>query len=119
YWDGTAWVDVSEDSFPEEGVDVTLPYPDGTDSRDTFAVAHMLSAGADAGQVELLEVSNTEDGLVFHTDSLSPFAISWIRYEEPDEPGGGSGGGGSLAELFDVAVPDSVRNGAVSVSPAR
>lgn len=124
YWNGTAWADVSEDSFPEEGVDVTLPYPDGTDSRDTFAVAHMLSAGADAGQVELLEVSNTENGLVFHTDSLSPFAVSWTRYEEPDEPGGGSGGGGgggggSLAEVFDVAVPDSVRNGAVSVSPAR
>ena len=29
-----------ESNFPDEGVDVVLPYPNGTDSKDTFQIVH-------------------------------------------------------------------------------
>ena len=91
YWDGSQWVVVTE--MPEGGVDVVVPYDTiNTEaaSNDTFTVAHMLTTGENAGQVDIIEdVRKESDGLHFHVNSLSPFAISWTKYEAPVNPGGG------------------------------
>ena len=93
YWDGSQWVVVTE--MPEGGVDVVVPYDTinkEATSNDTFTVAHMLTTGENAGQVDIIEdVRKESDGLHFHVDSLSPFAISWTKYEAPVTPGGGGG----------------------------
>ena len=94
YWDGSQWVVVTE--MPEGGVDVVVPYDTintEATSNDTFTVAHMLTTGENAGQVDIIEdVRKESDGLHFHVNSLSPFAISWTKYEAPVNPGGGDGG---------------------------
>ena len=91
YWDGSQWVVVTE--MPEGGVDVVVPYDtinEEATSNDTFTVAHMLTTGENAGRVDIIEdVRKESDGLHFHVNSLSPFAISWTKYEAPVNPGGG------------------------------
>ena len=93
YYDSSngTWVDVTEGNFPEEGVDVVLPYPTGTDERDTFTIIHMLTTAGQEGETESVTHTNQSDGLHFHVNSLSPFAISWTKYEAPVTPGGGGG----------------------------
>ena len=81
--------------MPEGGVDVVVPYDTintEATSNDTFTVAHMLTTGENAGQVDIIEdVRKESDGLHFHVNSLSPFAISWAKYDPPVNPGGGGG----------------------------
>ena len=93
YYDSSngTWVDVTEGNFPEEGVDVVLPYPTGTDERDTFTIIHMFTTTGQEGEIETVTHTNYSDGLHFHVNSLSPFAISWTKYEAPVTPGGGGG----------------------------
>ena len=92
YWDGSQWVVVTQ--MPEGGVDVVVPYDtinEEATSNDTFTVAHMLTTGENAGRVDIIEdVRKESDGLHFHVNSLSPFAISWTKYEAPVNPGGGT-----------------------------
>ena len=39
---GLTWVPAAAENFPKEGIEVTLPYPDGTNAEDyDFTVAHM------------------------------------------------------------------------------
>ena len=38
YYDSGKWIPVNENNFPADGVDVVLPYPNGTDSKDTFQI---------------------------------------------------------------------------------
>ena len=46
------WVEVDEANFPTGGVEVVLPYPNGTDSKDTFTIVHMLTTAARAGELD-------------------------------------------------------------------
>lgn len=93
HWDAESdkWVDVSEENFPENGVNVTLPYPDGSDKNDTFTVLHMTASGEHAGSIEVVKnVSKQDDGLHFHVNHLSPFAVCWDEYTAPaPDPGPG------------------------------
>ena len=93
YYDSSngTWVDVTEGNFLEEGVDVVLPYPTGTDEHDTFTIIHMFTTTGQEGEMETVTHTNHSDGLHFHVNSLSPFAISWTKYEAPVTPGGGGG----------------------------
>ncbi len=77
------WTEATEENFPEKGIDVILPYPEGTDSSYTFTVIHMISAGEKAGQTEKLDVTNTEQGISFTVKSLSPFYIGWTAPSLP------------------------------------
>ena len=102
--DGTAFYDIvlkavdgtiiSGDNFPANGVDVVLPYPTGTDSKDDFRIVHMLTTGANAGDIQNVKYTKESNGLHFHVDSLSPFGVSWVKYVAPTPGGGGGGGGG-------------------------
>lgn len=96
YWESSTsqWISVSEDNFPANGVDVILPYPTGTDSKDDFRIVHMLTTGANAGDIQNVKYTKESNGLHFHVNSLSPFGVSWTKYVAPTLGGGGGGGGG-------------------------
>ena len=49
----------------------------------------MLTTAGQEGETESVTHTNQSDGLHFHVNSLSPFAISWTKYEAPVTPGGG------------------------------
>ena len=114
------WVEVDEANFPTGGVEVVLPYPNGTDSKDTFTIVHMLTAVARAGELELVSHTKQADGLHFRVTSLSPFGVSWVKYDAPS--GGGSGGsGGSGGGIFNPAyniMVERTMNGSITVSPS-
>lgn len=96
---GSTWVEATPDNFPEEGLTVTLPYPEGTNASDyDFAVTHMFTVamnGKTPGQVESPAVSETAEGIRFTVTSLSPITLSWKVSEKTS--GGTSGDQGSTA----------------------
>ena len=102
YWESSTsqWISVSEDNFPANGVDVILPYPTGTDSKDDFRIVHMLTTGANAGDIQNVKYTKESNGLHFHVDSLSPFGVSWTKYVAPTPGGGGGGGGGGAVSTY-------------------
>ena len=114
------WVEVDEANFPTGGVEVVLPYPNGTDSKDTFTIVHMLTTAARVGELELVSHTKQADGLHFRVTSLSPFGVSWVKYAAPS--GGGSGGsGGSGGGIFNPAyniMVERTMNGSITVSPS-
>ncbi|WP_417184100.1 InlB B-repeat-containing protein, partial [Agathobaculum sp.] len=91
YYDGSKWITVDETNFPAEGVDVVLPYPNGTDSKDTFQIVHMLTKTGSEGEIENVPHTKETDGLRFHVTRLSPFGVSWTKYTAPTPTGGGGG----------------------------
>ena len=121
YWDSSqdAWVDVDPNNFPADGVQVVIPYntihEDAT-QKDSYVVAHMITSGEKMGQTELMNVTNTPEGLTFTATSLSPFAVSWKKYVAPTPPfGGGGGGGGGMMGGYAITILPSDR-GTVSAS---
>lgn len=114
------WIEVDEANFPTGGVEVVLPYPNGTDSKDTFTIVHMLTTVARAGELELVSHTKQADGLHFRVTSLSPFGVSWVKYAAPS--GGGSGGsdgsgGGIFNPAYNIMV-ERTMNGSITVSPS-
>ena len=105
-WDAakSQWVAVDEQTFPANGVYVTIPYPDGTNKQDTFRIVHMLTVAKDGknpGDVEeITPITKGENGISFHVTSLSPFAIGWTKYVAPTPGGGGGGGGGGAVSTY-------------------
>lgn len=91
------WIEVTDDNFPTNGVDVKLDYPQNTDRKDTFQIVHMLTKSGREGEIEKITPENKSDGLHFHVDSLSPFGVSWTKYVAPTPGGGGGGGGGAVS----------------------
>lgn len=112
YYDGGKWIPVNENNFPADGVDVVLPYPNGTDSKDTFQIVHMLTKTDSEGKLEkIIAYTKETDGLRFHVTSLSPFGVSWTKYTAPTSGGGGGGGGGAVAPTtYDVVIPSALAN---------
>ena len=112
YYDGSKWITVDETNFPAEGVDVVLPYPNGTDSKDTFQIVHMLTKTGSEGEIENVPHTKETDGLRFHVTSLSPFGVSWTKYTAPTPGGGGGGGGGGAVAptTYDIVIPSALAN---------
>lgn len=111
YYDGSEWIPVNENNFPTEGVDVVLPYPNGTDSKDTFQIVHMLTKTGSEGEIEKVDHTKEIDGLRFHVTRLSPFGVSWTKYTAPTPGGGGGGGGGAVAPTtYDIVIPSALAN---------
>ena len=91
---GSRWQDVTAANFPKGGINITISYGtlgNGLDKSYNYSVAHMRTDGT----IENLPATNGEDGITFHVNSLSPFAIGW--YKNTPTPGGGGGGGGGGA----------------------
>ena len=112
YYDGSKWITVDETNFPAEGVDVVLPYPNGTDSKDTFQIVHMLTKTGSEGEIENVPHTKETDGLRFHVTRLSPFGVSWTKYTAPTPTGGGGGGGGGAVAptTYDIVIPSALAN---------
>ena len=91
---GSGWQDVTADNFPKGGINITISYAtlgNGLDKSYNYSVAHMRADGI----IENLPATNGKDGITFHVNSLSPFAIGW--YKNTPTPGGGGGGGGAVS----------------------
>lgn len=110
YYDGGKWITVNESNFPDEGVDVVLPYPNGTDSKDTFQIVHMLTKTGSEGEIENVPHTKEIDGLRFHVTRLSPFGVSWTKYTAPTSGGGGGGGGAVAPTTYDIVIPSALAN---------
>lgn len=112
YYDGSKWIPVDETNFPAKGVDVVLPYPNGTDSKDTFQIVHMLTKTGSEGEIENVPHTKEIDGLRFHVTRLSPFGVSWTKYTAPTTGGGGGGGGGGAVAptTYDIVIPSALAN---------
>lgn len=118
YKNGTNWVTVTNPSdFPEGGMDVQVPYStlaaqNTPDSSYNFSVVHMFTTtmnGQTVGGTESLTSTEQSDGITFHVNSLSPFAIGW--YKNTSTGGGGGGGGGAVAPTtYDIVIPSALAN---------
>ena len=97
---------VTERNFPAEGVEVLLPYPEGTDETFTFVVAHMITTGSRAGEIEILPNSPEKDGIRVRFYSLSPVTIT---YAAPSAPPAADGTEESPEE--DITIPTAPKTG--------
>ena len=94
---GNAWVTMRNG----DTLTIFWPYPEGTDSSDDFTLVHYEGLDRDFNVSDLDEqdvnmevlstedgtLTKTEDGILFETDSFSPFALTWENYNN-------NGGGG-------------------------
>lgn len=117
YKNGTNWVTVTNPSdFPEGGMDVQVPYStlakqNTPDSSYNFSVVHMLTTtmnGQTVGGTESLTSTKQSNGITFHVNSLSPFAIGW--YKNTSTGGGGGGGGAVAPTTYDIVIPSALAN---------
>lgn len=107
YKRGNEWVKVTDPSmFPDGGLDVTIPYSTLSttttlDSSYNYSVVHMFLTNMNnqtVGSTETLTATAGSNGITFHVNSLSPFAIGW--YKNTPTPGGGGGGGGGVVSTY-------------------
>ena len=116
YKSGTHWVTVTNPvDFPEGGIDVkvlysTLSATNAPNSSYNFSVVHMFTTtmnGQTVGGTESLTSTKQSNGITFHVNSLSPFAIGWYKSTAPS----GGGGGGTVAPTtYDVVIPSALAN---------
>lgn len=71
------WIPVDPNDFPEDGVEVLLPYPEGTNRTYTFVITHMITSGEYAGEIEVLNYQAEADGLRVHFTSMSPVCVAY------------------------------------------
>ena len=74
--DGTLTT-VAPENFPAEGVEVLLPYPQGTNHSRTFVITHMITSGERAGQIETLKGTRAKGGILVRFTSMSPVCITY------------------------------------------
>jgi len=97
--DGTTWKKATDDNFPQDGLKVELPYPDGT-AKDgyNFAVTHMFTTsyfGKTPGGTENPEVTKTDNGIQVTVKGLSPIAVAWEEVGTSANSGTGTGSTGT------------------------
>ena len=68
---------VDPENFPQDGVEVLLPYPEGTNRTYTFVITHMITSGEHAGEIEVLNYQAEADGLRVHFTSMSPVCVAY------------------------------------------
>ena len=71
------WIPADPNDFPEDGVEVLLPYPEGTNRTYTFVITHMITSGEHAGEIEVLNYQAETDGLRVHFTSMSPVCVAY------------------------------------------
>lgn len=71
------WIPADPNDFPEDGVEVLLPYPEGTNRTYTFVITHMITLGEHAGKIEVLNYQAEADGLRVHFTSMSPVCVAY------------------------------------------
>lgn len=71
------WIPVDLNDFPEDGVEVLLPYPEGTNRTYTFVITHMITLGEHAGEIKVQNYQAEADGLRVHFTSMSPICVAY------------------------------------------
>lgn len=78
---GKTWTPVTAENFPAEGIEVTLPYPEGTNGTEyDFTVVHMFDEDVNrhkAGEVETPEVTESANGISFRLTGTSPVMLGY------------------------------------------
>ena len=77
-------------NFPEDGVEVVIPYPAGTDKNVSFSLTHMFAetyGGNAAGEMEHPSFWLEDDGIHFIVHSLSPILLAWNEPDPEPDPG--------------------------------
>lgn len=78
---GETWTPVTAENFPAEGIEVTLPYPEGTNGTEyDFTVVHMFDEdvnGHKAGEVETPEVTESANSISFRLTGTSPVMLGY------------------------------------------
>ncbi len=119
YKSGTDWVTVTNPAdFPEGGIDVkvlysTLSATNAPNSSYNFSVVHMFTTtmnGQTVGGTESLTSTKQSNGITFHVNSLSPFAIGWYKNTSTGGGGGGGGGGAVAPTTYDIVIPSALAN---------
>ena len=118
---GTTWRDAAEAEFPEDGLTVTLPYPEGTGrSSHDFAVVHLFENPAGHEEpAETPAVTKAAEGVQFTVTGLSPIGVSWKAAASRPGSSGGSSSSGSyrdreydfwmeVREKIEDAKPDDI-----------
>lgn len=96
YDNGQNYDYATADNFPEEGVKIIMPYPEGTDKdKYNFRIAHMYSQNSErlnvtAGDIEMPAPTKTAEGLEFTIHGTSPLAIGWVASAASNDPNGGN-----------------------------
>ena len=87
--EGRTWEKVTKENFPKNGMDVIIPYPEGTNKSDyDFVIGHLVTMGANGsvpGTMEYYKPEKTLSGLKIHINSASPFVIGWKEVEADDD----------------------------------
>ena len=94
--DGQTWNALTPEQFPKEGLTITLPYPEGVDTKaNDFTAMHMFTQdvnGFKTGDVEVIKAVKTDAGLQMTVKGFSPIAITWAKAGTTTPPDGGNGG---------------------------
>ncbi|HJB38992.1 MAG TPA: hypothetical protein H9943_01195, partial [Candidatus Ruthenibacterium avium] len=94
--DGQTWNALTPEQFPKEGLTITLPYPEGVDTKaNDFTAMHMFTQdvnGFKTGDVEVIKAVKTDAGLQMTVKGFSPIAITWAKAGTTPPIDGGNGG---------------------------
>ena len=94
--DGQTWNALTPEQFPKEGLTITLPYPEGVDTKaNDFTAMHMFTQdvnGFKTGDVEVIKAVKTDAGLQMTVKGFSPIAITWAKAGTTPPTDGGNGG---------------------------
>lgn len=117
------WQEATEENFPEEGLTLTIAYPEGTSAEThDFVIAHMFTEGERASEIEYPEVTETADGLKFTVTGLSPITIGWAQVTSDDSTGEGGEGntpsGGNTSGDSENAPSGSGASGSTANTPS-
>lgn len=120
------WQEATEENFPEEGLTLTIAYPEGTSAEThDFVIAHMFTKNTDehkAGDVEYPKVTETAEGLKFTVTGLSPITIGWAQVTSDDSTGEGGEGntpsGGNTSGDSENAPSGSGASGSTANTPS-
>ncbi len=73
---------VTKEDFPAEGLDVLVPYPEGSNASNDFQIAHVFETdmnGFKAGDIETPAAVKNSEGLKVRVKGLSPFLVAWTE----------------------------------------
>ena len=86
---GVNWEKASEMYYPQNGISLSFPYPEGTGPGNSFCASQIMSITSDnlrirKGDILPLSISKTADKLIVTLRGPFPFALSWLPTPIPD-----------------------------------
>ena len=121
--DGT-FIPVTKDNFPSEGMDITITWDamgfTGKSGDYEFCILHLIVNGWNnqvPGTLETVKYRRSEDGLVVHLMSCSPFAIGWVMDDDDDDDDGDVKAGESAGDTIASIATGAMATGKTASKP--